>query len=136
MNLDPVAERIMNEKAFPWRGPSVVSRNIRCGQFSAQTIHISAFEPKVPLRIRTLAVVLNRKMHVESACIEPNAAAAAERFRFGNFLETKKHAVKCPSNILASLRHGEVDMRKAHDLAHVTFLSIFLPSRIAKFPKP
>jgi hypothetical protein len=114
MNFNPIAKWVTNEKALPRCCSSIVSLYIGRLQFGPQSVHVRAFETKMPLRVRAVATFLNRNMHIKPACTEPHTAATANRLRFRYLAQTQQPAIEGASYVLATFWHCHVDVGKAH----------------------
>jgi hypothetical protein len=84
VNLDAIAKRVTHKETFPRRWSSIVSLYACCLQLGSQAIHIGAFNAKVPLRVCSRMLLIDRYVNIKSAGVKPDAASNSKRLGLRN----------------------------------------------------
>jgi len=114
VNLDAVAEGVVDEEAAPGNGTASFGGDAGGLQFGAQAIHVRAFKAEMAIGVRTGSLFFDGDVNIQSAGLEPNAAAMANGFRFGDFAQAEQAGVEGAGDFFGAFRHGDVDVGEAH----------------------
>ena len=73
----------------------------RIDKTTAQHFNIRALQSEMPQKIRRQPMLFDRAVNIQAVAVEPDAAAAFEGLRLGDFAQAQKFPIEVACGILA-----------------------------------